>query len=204
VGEPRARGGRSRRAALLIGLAALARQQLWWWRDSTRLFTRAVAYDDREPFTRELLAESLLVDGRAAEALPHFAACDGRGAGEPPQPLFLWDGARESREDESAAREFQEAVRLRPGDADALRKLAEALGRAGHYAEAVVRMKEYLRVEHRPENLPGAHFLLGFYLQRAGRPEEAAAHLAVPSPSIREPPGPDQAGRTPPGRPASR
>jgi len=69
-----------------------------------------------------------------------------------------------------AIRQFREAVRLQPGDADAHNNLGVALSKTGQTDEAIVEYQEALRLK------PGdvkAHYNLGNALGRKGRVDEA-------------------------------
>lgn len=60
--------------AVLILLCVLARAQVGYWKDSIRLFERALAVTERNGVAHDMLGASFLRLGRTGEAIPHFLA----------------------------------------------------------------------------------------------------------------------------------
>ena len=71
---------------------------------------------------------------------------------------------------DEAIKEYQEALRLKPEDAQAHNNLGNALAEQGKLDEAIGHYREALRLN---ADNPEAHFNLGLALLRQGKREEA-------------------------------
>jgi tetratricopeptide (TPR) repeat protein len=161
-------------AAVGVALGAAAHAQARHWRDSTALYSRALAVTERNVLAHNGLAAELHAKGRADEAERHFRQAL---AIEPRSTYALLHLAgilvEKGGLDEAVAR-YREALRLRPGDADAHANLAIALTRLDRLDDASLEFAQALRLA---PDLPLAHQGLGLLLARQGKTERAIGHL---------------------------
>jgi tetratricopeptide (TPR) repeat protein len=159
--------------AALLALAARTSQQLPAWRDSTTLYTHALAVNEANPTAHANLGAELVRQGRTDEARVHFERCIELSArcttGRDNLGALLLD---EGRVDEAVTR-FEESLRIDADSAEAHEGLGQALARLGRSTEAEAHYREALRLE--PDRF-GAHFNLAVLLAEDGRAADAVAH----------------------------
>jgi tetratricopeptide (TPR) repeat protein len=162
-------------AAIVVALAVLARGQVETWRDDTTLWQHALDVIPDNFLAHNFVGRSLWTQGRADEAVVHFAEAVRLNPRFPDSRNNLGLAlARQGRLDE-AINEYRAAIRLDPGKGEALNNLGAALGQQGRFDEALAVGLDHLRLN------PGsaeAHYNVGLTLARMGRPGEAASHYA--------------------------
>ncbi len=146
---------RWRRAALsaatvvaVVAYGAAARSQLWHWKDSVALWTRATMIQlDLDEYSAHLQCGRVLSDQRRfPEARAHFALAAGLkpGASQPHVGLGLaWSA--EGRAD-SAIAEYREALRLSPDLPVVHNELGVLLEERGHLEESLRHFQEAVRL----------------------------------------------------------
>lgn len=161
-------------AIVVIALAAAARIQANYWKDSERLFRRAVEVTEGNYLAHHNLAQTLAAAGRAREAEVHFkdalAIAPGKAATHAAYAgaLRVWRRPRES------LRHFDQAVRLDPNDARAHLGRAIVLTDLGRAEEAIAELRRAVKLK--PDLAP-AHQGLGVLLSAQGDSEAAARHF---------------------------
>jgi tetratricopeptide (TPR) repeat protein len=159
-------------ACVLLACAALARVQVRYWSDSTALWQHAIEVTEGNYTAHNNLGAVLVKQGRADEAIPHFAeALRIRPNFAPAQNnmgmALMWQGKLDE-----AARYFGEALRNQPDYVDAQNNLGMALTWQGKLDEAVRHFDEALRLN---PDFAEAHDKLGNALAGQGRVDEAIA-----------------------------
>jgi Flp pilus assembly protein TadD len=123
------------------------------------------------------LAVVLVKQGKLAEAIAHFnqslAARASLSVHANTRKQLAWALARHGRIEDAIA-DYREAVRLAPGDADALTSLADLLRRQGRLDEAVEAYSRALGI--RP-NQASTHVSLGQTLASQGKIADATRHF---------------------------
>ena len=159
-------------ACALLACAALARAQVLYWSDSTALWQHAIEVTEGNYTAHNNLGGVLVKQGRADEAIPHFAealrirptfalAQNNMGM------ALMWQGKLDE-----AARYFGEALRNQADYVDAQNNLGMALMWQGKLDEAVRHFHEALRLK---PDYAEAHGKLGNALAGQGRVDEAIA-----------------------------
>jgi len=149
---PRRRSAVALATALAVTIfAALTWQQLWYWRDSVTLWSRAIEIDSRNDVALYNLAAALDEEGRTGEALARYE-----------QVLAIvprHDNARRNHD------------RLR---ARMLEDEGNTLASAGKLDDAITKYAEAVRLDERRSH---SHAALGIALTQVGRPADARSHL---------------------------
>jgi tetratricopeptide (TPR) repeat protein len=162
-------------AAALASLAALGVAtffQVRHWRDSERLWTRALAVTERNFVAERALGDTLVEHGRAPEALPHYREAARLRPGWPEAELGLADVYAATGEVERALSVYRDRLRRAPQDARATGALGLALLRVGRMDEARTTLEAAQRLApEKAEVLAG----LGVVNQQQGRAREAIA-----------------------------
>jgi Flp pilus assembly protein TadD len=192
-------------AAALLALALATRAQLAHWRDSARLFARALEVTTDNAFAHRGLGRALRRQGRLDEAEAQLSAAL-RLAPDPQ----LWRELAEIRagrgDVEGAIAHYREALRSDPGDVRSRVNLGQLLVRAGRFEEARGELSEALtrsrhgavlpRVYRRALQLGLARALAALGELPAARshartaatldPEDAAPHALLAELALRE------------------
>jgi len=159
---------------VLVSLAACARRQTSYWRDSETLWTHTFLCNCQNATAHENLAKALSHMGRSAEALGHYQQAvrikPGFAEAHYHWGVALDDLGRLSE----AVGHFEEAVRLKPRDAEAHNALGSTLARLGRTSEAMEQYQQALQIE--PQHY-AAHNNLANTLSNAGRLSEAVEQL---------------------------
>jgi tetratricopeptide (TPR) repeat protein len=111
-------------AALLIALAAMARHQVHYWKDSITLFEHAVAVTPEHFMTRFYLGNAQLEKGDMARGVATMARVLELNPGFPNAHTSLADAYAMRGETALAVSHYQSALQLRPDWADAMNNLA--------------------------------------------------------------------------------
>jgi tetratricopeptide (TPR) repeat protein len=159
-------------AAALAILAACARAQTGYWRNSESLWTRALACTSNNALAESNLGSLLYQDGRLDEALAHGQKAleiqpDNVGANNCVGFVLLQKG----HVDEAIAH-FQTALRARPDYAPAHSNLGMALFQLGRVDEAIAHFRSALEAD---PTVADIHNNLGAALVQKGQFEEAVA-----------------------------
>lgn len=160
-------------AAALAILAACARTQTGYWRNSESLWTRALACTSNNALAESNLASLLYQEGQLNEALAHGQKAleiqpDNVGANNCVGFVLLEKG----HVDEAIAH-FQTALRARPDYAPAHSNLGMALFQLGRVDEAIAHFRNALEADPTEADI---HNNLGAALVKTGQFEEAVAH----------------------------
>jgi tetratricopeptide (TPR) repeat protein len=130
-------------------------------------FRAALARDESYALARAKLAQALLDQGRAREALEMALAAEDRGGDAFMVAAIRGDILAEMSRHEEAAESYDRALRLEPEDHFILHQAAIAHSRAGHDSRAEVLFEQAMRHDH-----DGCHQTLvdyGDLLRRVGR-----------------------------------
>lgn len=122
--------------AVLILLCVLARAQVGYWKDSIRLFERALAVTERNGVAHDMLGASFLRLGRTGEAIPHFLAALAIHPNRATAHYNLGAAYLSSGQVDPAIASLREAIRIRPDYGKAHGNLGIALFFKGQYVEA--------------------------------------------------------------------
>lgn len=155
---------------VVLAFAAASRQQVYYWKDSFTLWSRALEVTAGNHRAHAGLAEALAGEGRLDEAVAHYR-----------EATRLLPGVAEWHNDlgvvltrqglvAEAAAEYEKAVLLRPRFVEARNNLGAMLARQGRTSEAVAQYTEALRID--PDNAL-ARQNLGLALADQGRLDDA-------------------------------
>jgi len=152
------------------------RIQVGHWKNTERLFGRAIELDPGNFPAHLVLADALMHEGRVDEAIAHFEAAVRIEPGYGPARSRLGGIlVREGRTDDALA-QLEAAYRLRPDHAETRFYLGLIHERKGDYPRAVEYYTEGLRFK--PDDTE-ARTRLGISLHRCDRPAEAIRELRV-------------------------
>ena len=151
-----------------VSLANLGR-----WDEAIEQYAKAVQLDPNDAEAQSNWGVALYRKNAPAEAVPHFETAlrltpESPAAGDVHYNLALALAALGRQAD--ALAHYAEAVRLKPGHADAQLNFGIALGQAGKLPEAISHLEEAVRL--RPD-APAPHTNLAFALLQANRPADA-------------------------------
>jgi protein O-mannosyl-transferase len=160
---------------VILACAIAARSQLQYWKDSTTLWTRALAVTTGNNIAHNNLAIVLADQGKLDEAIAHYSEAlrikPDYATARNNLGLALAD---EGKLDEAIAH-YSEALRIKPDYADALNNWGAALAAEGKLDEAIAHYSEALRIK---PDYAGAHNNWGIALASEGKSEEAIAHFS--------------------------
>jgi protein O-mannosyl-transferase len=160
-------------ASALVPLAAAARLQTAYWRDSVALFEHALAVSGGHHIIHDFLGKAYAAEGRLDDAMRQYEMA-----------LALEPRNVEAREDlgtaliaagrnEQAIAQLREVLRLAPGRPLAAVNLGAALERLGRVAEALEVYRQEVAANPEDEK---AQLNLALLLSRLGRYEESLPH----------------------------
>lgn len=155
-------------------LAAAARIQVGYWRDSATLFGRAVAVTEDNWFAHNWFGFALARQGRLDEAEAHIRQAIALVPADPTAHYNLGVVLVDKRRFDEAVVEYREALRLRPGWGDAHANLGEALRTLGRLDEAAGEFAAALAAN--PDN-SSVHTNLGAILLMRKDFSEAEGHF---------------------------
>jgi tetratricopeptide (TPR) repeat protein len=156
--------------AVLGGCAALTSVQLGYWRDSATLFSHALAVTRDNHVAHTNLGETLVREGRLAEAEAHFAEALRIRPAYAKAHVNYGMALAGRGERRIAVRHYAEAVRLDPSSAMAHYNWGLALAEQGALDDAIGHYREALRLD---PSYAKAHTNLGWALAAQGHREEA-------------------------------
>lgn len=159
--------------AVVAALTVCAWQQTQYWRDSERLWTRALACTSRNYMAHYNLGVYLVENGRPDEAIAHYRETveikpDHAEAWNNLGTIFFQQGSF----DEAMAN-YQKAVQFDSSYASAQYNLGMAFVKKGRSNEAMAQFQTALQLN--PANAD-AHYNLARLLEQQGRLDEAKAH----------------------------
>jgi len=161
-------------AVLLVGLAFLSRLQVFYWRNSTTLFTRALDVTTGNWVIHHNLGYVLFKEGYLDEAKAHFV----EALRLRPQFASAHNNLGEVLERQGdldrAKAQFGDALDVKPDFAEAHYNLGRVLARQGQPAEAISHLATAVRLN--PDFVDARHNL-GVALARQGRIDEALGQL---------------------------
>jgi tetratricopeptide (TPR) repeat protein len=160
---------------VLLACAALSRAEVQYWSDGAALWQHALENSENNYTAHNNLGGILLKQGRANEALPHFAEALRIKPDLAVAQANLGMALMSLGRPDQAAPHFIEAQRIDPNYPDAHDGLGNALATQGRVREAAEQFSEALRL--RPD-YPAAHNDLGVALARQGKLDEAARQFA--------------------------
>jgi tetratricopeptide (TPR) repeat protein len=146
-------------AAIVLWLV-VTRQQLGYWKDSESLFRHALEVTENNDFAHNNLGAALSEKGQIDE--PHH--------GSAALALGLGAALSEKGQIDEAIRQYQEALRLKPGYAYAHNNLGTALRNKGQLDDAIRQYQEALRLK---PDYAEACYNLGTAFYQQGRTGEA-------------------------------
>jgi protein O-mannosyl-transferase len=160
-------------AATIVASGVVTYRQAGYWKDSERLFTRAVSVTPPNAFILNSMGNVLARQGRIVEAMEKFNAALKLA----PDDFRAWAYigniyARDGKFD-AAIEHFRAALRHRPNSAQMHYNLGLALAAKGQWAEAITHFEKELALE--PFYFSG-HFHLGNAYLNSGNPEAAATN----------------------------
>jgi Flp pilus assembly protein TadD len=158
----------------LITLGALSWHHAWYWRDSVRLWRRAVAVDEACMLCRAKLGAALLAVKAPAEAAPELQRAVELSPDRAGLRVDYGVALALTGRDADAEREFRAAIRLAPGSLAARMNLAVLYTRLHLPAEAVAILREAAAM--RPDDA-GLLVSLGRAQAEDGQPRDAATTL---------------------------
>jgi tetratricopeptide (TPR) repeat protein len=155
---------------VIVACTITARGQVSYWRNSTTLFTHALAVTRDNHIAENNLGRALAGDGKVAEAIVHY------NEALRIKPQFATAhtnlGAalmKQGKVDEAIAH-FSEGLRLKPEFAEAHSDLGAALASKGRIAEAIAQYTEAVRLK---PDFVEARSNLGLTLAGQGKLDEA-------------------------------
>jgi Flp pilus assembly protein TadD len=161
-------------SGIVLALALTARGQVGHWRDTTALFTRALAVTRNNAVAHNALGLELYKQGRLEEAIEHYRKAIEISPIYMDARVNIAAALMQDGRDEEAMQHYRAAMRLSPGEALIPMNLAVALMDKGRLDEAAELFRQVL--ERQPDD-PSAHGALGVVLARQGRYGEAIAHF---------------------------
>ncbi len=183
---------------VLALLAAGTRQRLGDWRDSTTLFSQAIAVTGDNFYAHYSLGTTLAEEGMADRAIGEYQAALAINPRFAQAYYNLGNEYGQLNRLEQSADAYRRALALSPGNAQFQNNLGVALARMGRRGEAIEQFAAAVRSRG---DYAEAHYNLGIALQEEGRSGEAARQFAE---TVRLQPGNADARRRleeMPGRP---
>jgi protein O-mannosyl-transferase len=158
---------------LVAGVAATSRE-LSYWKDSERLFGRALEVAPANYIALDNYGRALLKQRKLPEAIQAFRAAVDLRPDLDPSRCGLGSALQEQGKYEEAAEQFVRVLELQPDNVVALLQLGLMRGRQGKLEEAADLLSRALRLH---PNDAGAHNNLGNVLLLQGKYAEAARQL---------------------------
>ena len=159
--------------AVVVALSAAAWAQAGYWRDSVKLFSRAIAVTEENWLALTNLGTAYDDLGNSREAIGYFR----EALRIKPDYAFAWYRMGMSSQElglyEEALVQYREAVRFWPANAKALYKMGGCSEKLGRYEEAVVYYREAVRIW---PDYAVAWNNLGGAVVRLGRNQEAIGY----------------------------
>jgi len=159
--------------AVVLALAAGARQQARYWRDSAALWEHTLAVTAPNAVAESNLANALFQDGKLAEAVTRFQAALEIKPDYADAQNGLGLAMLQQGQAAEAITHFQRALEIQPGFAAAHNNLGMALLQTGRAREAIPHLESALAAE--PDQAE-AHNNLGYACLQTGQVESARAH----------------------------
>jgi len=161
-------------ASLLLVLGSLTWHQTRIYRDSETLWGDTLTKNPESWMARNNLANVLLRNGHAAEAIGQYEQALQSNPDYAPAHGNLAIALVQIGRLPEATAQCEEALRLKPDYAEAHGNLGIALGQLGRLPEAMAQYEQALQIK---PDYAEAHYNLGVALGQSGRILEAIAHL---------------------------
>jgi len=133
--------------SVLGALGAITWVQAGYWHDSKRLFQHALDVVPNNTQAHLFMAQTLVREGRVADAVPHFAEAVRIVPNEPYSLKDYGLALYESGRIDEATAQFEQAVRLMPSYADGQYFLGVVRGKENRPKEAITHLEEALRLD---------------------------------------------------------
>lgn len=135
-------------AAVLVvaGLSVLTWRQCLVWRNTTALWTYTAARAPESSIAQNGYGYVLLMQGRAADAIPHLRRAIALQPSNEQAHANLWRALRQSGDEEALIAAYRESIRLRPSLSDAHFNLGNALMRRQEAGAAAESYREAVRL----------------------------------------------------------
>jgi tetratricopeptide (TPR) repeat protein len=159
---------------VVVVLAACARRQASYWKDSITLWTHTLACTSGTWAVHNNLGIALDGRGRHKEAIEHFQRGVEIRPGFAQAHFNLGIAQAHDGQFDKAVAAFREALRLDAGYLDARINLADALDSCGQFRGAVAELRNALEIERDSATV---HNSLGIILARHGQYDEAIQHF---------------------------
>jgi protein O-mannosyl-transferase len=161
-------------AVLVIAANAItARAQVSNWRNSTTLFSHALAVTRDNHIAENNLGRALAADGKIPEAVAHYTEALRIRPGYATAHTNLGAALMKQGKLDEAIAHFREGLRLKPDLAEAHMDLAAALASQGKADEAIGHYAEAVRLK---PDFAEAQGNWGLVLAGQGKPDEAITH----------------------------
>lgn len=160
-------------AGLVLLLGVLTWRQTLVWRDSESLWTRVLTIDDESSIAHIAMANALVEQDRAPEALAHCRRAVELDPRSSEAENNLGVALARQGDHAGAVEHYRRALALRPDYHEAHNNLGAALARQGDLTGAIEQYEQALAIQ------PGyaeAHVNWGNALVRMNEPEEAIPH----------------------------
>jgi protein O-mannosyl-transferase len=158
-------------ALIVVSLAAAARMQAGYWRDSTSLWSHTLDCDPENPVAHNYLGLSLATQGKLDQAVPHWERALELNPDYAMAHNNLGFGYVKQGRVDAAAAEWKRALELNPSLVEAHNNLGYALATQGRFEEAIQHYRQAVLV--RPD-CAEAYNNWGNALAGEGRLDEAA------------------------------
>jgi tetratricopeptide (TPR) repeat protein len=162
-------------ACALLACAAVARAQVRYWSDTTALWQHALEVTADNYIAHDNLGIFFMKQGRADEAMPHFAEAVRIKPGLAQPHYNLGAVLLQGGKPDAAAQYFREALRIQPDFVEAQNGLGMILMGQGKLDEAAQYFGDALRTK---PDLPKVQNNMGMVLVEQGKFDEAARHFA--------------------------
>jgi protein O-mannosyl-transferase len=149
--------------------------QIKYWKDSTALYTRAIAVTDANYLAHLNLGVDLAAQGRYPAALSELYTSIEQNPDQAHARNSLGGVLFNLGRRDEAIEQFAQAIRLEPQDAEPHCNLGNALVDAGKIDDAIGELNTALRLN---PGMANAYYGLGHVLVLQNRPQEAATYFS--------------------------
>ncbi|MBI4115311.1 MAG: tetratricopeptide repeat protein [Candidatus Omnitrophica bacterium] len=161
--------------AILLAFGIVTSIQLSYWKNSEKLFRRAVDVTRNNYIMHNNLGNVLTMQGKTDEAIQHLTEALRIKPYYTDAHNNMGLALEEQGKSEEAIKHFEKALRIRPQDAKAHNNLGNVLLQQGKNEEAIQHFLEALRADPDYANV---HFNLGNALLALGKIDEAIHHYS--------------------------
>jgi protein O-mannosyl-transferase len=162
-------------AAVLSALTICTYIQLQYWRDSLPLFEHALKVNDNNYKSHLCIADVLLKEGRADEAIYHNREAVRIRPDFIETHNDLGANLYKTGRIEEAIESYKKALEINPNDAEVNANIGAALATKGDFAQA----EKHYRIAVKTLNTPAVHNNLGYAMAKMGKLDEAIEHFRL-------------------------